>query len=98
MSDSGGIAMYLINKHRLTSSAASITRPADSDTTQGADAGCDLGDIPREIVLNEEQEDRVVKRMWPGFVGWLGARANEALQLYTAFKDWFRARLARLVR
>ena len=95
MSDSAGIAMYLINMHRLTSSAAANTRSAESDTTQGADAGCDLGDIPREIVLNEEQEERVVRRMWPAFVAWLGARANDVKQFFIVFKHWFQARLAR---
>ena len=61
MSDSAGVALYLINKHRLTTKGAANTRPPD--TTQGADAGCDLGDIPREIVLNEEQEERVERQM-----------------------------------
>ena len=96
MSDSAGIALYLINKHRLTTAAAANNkRPAESDTTQGADAGCDLGDIPREIVLNEEQEDRVVRRMWQASVAWLGARANEVKQKFAAFKRWFRNRLFR---
>ena len=98
MSDSAGIALYLINKHRLTTAAAANTRPAESDSTQGADAGCDLGDIPREIVLNEEQQDRVVRRMWQAFVAWLGARANEVKQLFTAFRHWFQTRLFRRAR
>ena len=96
MSDSGGIALYLINKHRLTSAALpdANKRATESDTTQGADAAYDPGDIPREIVLNEDQEDRVVRRMWHS----LRVRAIKVKQFFNAFKLWFRARLARHAR
>ena len=38
------------------------------DTTQGSGAADDLGDIPREIPLNQEQEDRFWKKIWSAFV------------------------------
>lgn len=37
----------------------------ERDTTQGPD---DLGDIPREIPLNQEQEEKFWKKIWSAFV------------------------------
>ena len=84
MSVSSGLTLYQISKDRLkfpsssTAPAAAVAYshsceddkqlliPAsECDTTQGPD---DLGDIPREIPLNQEQEERFWKKIWSAFV------------------------------
>jgi len=110
MSDSAGIALYLINKHRLRcqgsaalaaaiSSQSEDEEPNKSDTSQSADAGVDPGNIPREIPLNEEQENNFWAKLWRAFVGWLrgqtaishlvDALQDAARQAYTILKEMF---------
>ena len=77
MSHSAGLALYQINKNRLKyscsadmaaacSSQTGNEWPAESDSSQ-ADTD-DLGDIPREIPLNAQQEDTFLRTMWSAFV------------------------------
>jgi len=82
MSVSSGLTFYQINKDRLkfpssstAPSAAGACSPScenqnelllpQCDTTQGTD---DPGDIPREIPLNQEQEEKFWKKIWSAFV------------------------------
>jgi len=82
MSDSSGLTFYRINKDRLKFPSSSTAPEAavacspscedqnelllpQCDTTQGTD---DPGDIPREIPLNQEQEERFGKKIWSAFV------------------------------
>ena len=81
MSVSSGLTLYRISENRLTftnspssAAVASINRSCgdddqplipESDTEQGQD---DSGDIPREIPLNEEQEERFLRKIWAAFV------------------------------
>ena len=83
MTVSSGLTWYRINKDRIKFSGSATPPdaavaychsceddnqsliPGECDTTQGLN---DPGDIPREIPLNQEQEERFWKRIWSGFV------------------------------
>lgn len=80
MSDSSRLTWYRINEDRLkfpnspSSAAVAFSSSCEddnqlltpeSDTNQSQD---DPGDIPREIPLNEEQEEKFWKKIWAAFV------------------------------
>ena len=81
MSVSSGLTLYRINKDRLKFSGSSAAPVAvayghsceddnqvlipECDTTQGAD---DPENIPREIPLNQEQEEKFWKKIWAASV------------------------------
>lgn len=81
MSVPSGLTWYRINKDRLKFPGSSAAPAAvayghsceddnqllmpECDTTQGPD---DPGNIPREIPLNQEQEEKFWKKIWSAFV------------------------------
>ena len=82
MTHSAGLALYQINKNRLKFSCsedmAAACSPAQSRNDMPSSPGADdPGDIPKEIPLNQEQEDKFFSKMWAAFV--MGGVASIAL-------------------
>ncbi|CAH3135594.1 unnamed protein product [Pocillopora meandrina] len=75
MSIPSGLAFVKINEGRLKYPDSSPTTTSTNENQSGCNPGAN-DDIPRQIPLNQEQENGLLKRIWKAFLDGCGAFKN----------------------